>query len=153
MMGGFGLVATFLIAKTSIGAPRGVLPPGPALADRLERDKVYASTGMLHVNEGAAVPDMPSRHTAAASRATNSSPEGRSDNEDAGVGTPTNLEAASPAELVSSSRSEDAGHGSISSTDARPERPPAVVAVTEEVAPAIEHPSTSSAAATAPTES
>src|SRR5262249_4591 len=125
---------------------------GPMRADRPERDKVYASTGMLRV-EGAAVLDMPSTHTAAASRATNSSPAGRSDNEDAVVGTPTNLEAAGPAELVSSSRSGDAGHDPISGTDARPERPPAVVALTEDVAPAIEHPSAGAAATTAPSAS
>jgi hypothetical protein len=153
MMGGFGLVATFQIAKTSIGASRGALPPGPVPADRPERDKVYASTGMLRVNEGAAVLDMPSTHTAAASRATNSSPAGRSDDEDAGVRTPANLEAAGPADLVSSSRSEDAGHDPISGTDARPERPPAVGALTEDVAPAIEHPSAGAAATTAPSAS
>jgi hypothetical protein len=153
MMGGFGIVATFQIAKTSIGASRGALPPGPVLADRPEWDKVHISTGRLPVNEGAVVLDMPSAHTAAASPATNSSPVRRSDNEDAVVGTPTNLEAAGPAELASSSRSEDAGHNPISGTDARPERPPAVGALTEDVAPAIEHPSASAAATTAPSAS
>src|SRR5439155_15637351 len=95
-MGGFGLVATFQIAKTSIGAPpRGASPPDPALADRPERNKVHASTGTPRLNEGAQVVDMPSTHRAAASTA-NSSPAGRSDNEDAVVGTRTNSGAASP---------------------------------------------------------
>ncbi len=152
MIGGFGLVATFQIAKTSIGAPpRGAAPPDPALADRPERNKVYASTGTPRINEGAPVVDMPSTHTAVASSATNSTPARRSDNEDAVVRTPTNFGAASPP--VSPSRSDDTGPDQISGIDARPERGPAVVALTEDVAPAIENPSASAAAATAPTES
>src|SRR6266567_4146503 len=87
MMGGFGLVATFQIAKTSIGAPpRGASPRDPALVDRPERNKVHASIGTPRLNEGAPVVDMPSTHRATA----NSSPAGRSDNEDAVVGTQTN---------------------------------------------------------------
>jgi len=150
MMGGFGLVATFQIAKTSIGAPpRGASPRDPALVDRPERNKVHASIGTPRLNEGAPVVDMPSTHRATASTA-NSSPAGRSDNEDAVVGTQTNSGAASPPELVSSSRSHDAGPDEISGIDARPERAPAVVALTEDAAPAIENPSASAAAETAP---
>ena len=128
MMGGFGLVATFQIAKTSIGAPpRGASPRDPALADRPERNKVHASIGTPRLNEGAPVVDMPSTHRATASTA-NSSPAGRSDNEDAVVGTQTNSGAASPPELVSPSRSHDAGPDEISGIDARPERAPSLPA-------------------------
>jgi hypothetical protein len=135
MMGGFGLVATFQIAKTSIGAPpRGASPPDPALADRPERNKVHVSTGTPRINEGTPVVDM----------------VGHFDNEDAVVGSASNF---GPPELVSPSRSHDAGPDEISGIDARPERAPAVVALTEDVTPAIENPSASAAAATAPTES
>src|SRR6266542_3027502 len=152
MIGGFGLVATFQIAKTSIGAPsRGPAPPDPALANLPERNKVYASTGTPRINEAAPVVDMPSTHTAVASPATNSTPARRSGNEDAVVGTPTNFGAASPP--VSPSRSDDAGPDQISGIDARPERGPAVVALTDDLAPAIENPSASAAPAAAPTES
>jgi hypothetical protein len=149
-MGGFGLVATFQIAKTSIGAPpRGASPRDPALTVRPERNKVHASTGTPRLNEGASVVDMPSAHRAAVSTA-NSSPAARSDNEDAVVGTRTNSGAASPPELVSPSGSRDAGPDEISGVDARPERAPAVVALTEDAAPAIENPSARAAAETAP---
>src|SRR5438034_11717030 len=142
-MGGFGLVATFQIAKTSIGAPpRGASPRDPALTVRPERDKVHASTGTPRLNEGVSVVDLPSAHRAAASTA-NPSPAGRSEHEDAVGGTPTNSGAASPPELVSPSGSHDAGPDEISGTDARPERAPAVVALTEDAAPAIENPSAS----------
>jgi hypothetical protein len=152
MIGGFGLVATFQIAKTSIDAPpRGAASPNPAAADRPERNKAYASTRTPRINEGAPVVDMPSTQTAVASPATNSTPARRSDNEDAVVRTPTNFGAASPP--VSPSRSDDAGPDQISGIDARPERGPAVVALTEDVTPAIENPSGSAAAATAATES
>src|SRR6266566_4266673 len=152
MMGGFGLVATFQIAKTSIGAPPRAAPsPDPALADRPERNKVYASTGTPRINEGAPVVDMPSTNTPAASPATNSTPASRSDNEDAVVGTPTNFGAASPTELVSPSRSDDAGPNQISGIDAHPERTPAVVALTEDESRAIENSNASADAATDPT--
>jgi hypothetical protein len=49
MIGGFGLVATFQIAKTSIDAPpRGAASPNPAPADRLGRKR---STIMSKVEE------------------------------------------------------------------------------------------------------
>jgi hypothetical protein len=154
MMGGFGLVATFQIAKTSIGAPpRGAPPPDPALADRPERNKVYASTGTPRINEEAPVADMPSRHTAVASPATNPAPAARYDKEDAVVGTPTNFGAASPPELASSSRSDDGGPDQISGIDARSERGPAVVALTEDESRAIENLNASADAATDPTAS
>ncbi len=115
--------------------------------------KVYASTGTPRLNEGAPVVDMPSTNTAAASPTTNSTPTSRPDNEEAVIGIPTNFGPASPPELVSSSRSDDGGPEQISGIDARAERGPAIVALTEDVAPAIENPSASAAAATAPTES
>jgi hypothetical protein len=135
----------------------GAPPPDPALTDRPERNKVYAWTRTPRVNEGGPVVDMPSTNAAATNPVTNSTPSGRSDKEDAVVGTPTNFGAASPTELVSPSRSDNAGFNAgfdqISGIDARPEHAPPVVALTEDVAPVIQDPSASTAAATAPTES
>jgi hypothetical protein len=132
VMGGFGLVATFQIAKMSIDTPsRGAPPLNPALADRPQRNRDYASTGTPRINEGAPRVDMPSTHTAAAELATKSTPAARSD-ADTVVGTSA---ATSPTELVLPTRSDERAPAVTLTEDAAATAP---IASSEVEAPTID---------------
>ncbi len=119
IIGGFGLVATFQIAKTSIGGPpRGAAPPDPALADRPERNKVYAFRARIRLSQARRRTRPP---RAAPTMKTSLEPR---------------LILAQQSPPVSPSLSDDAGPDQISGIDARPERGPAIVALTDDLAPA-----------------
>ena len=149
MMGGFWLVSTFQIAKTSTGVPpRGASPLDPALADRSERKQTYALTGTRRVNEVSLAGDAPSTNTRVTTAA-------RFDHEETIVETPTNnVGAAGVMKLTSPSRSDDTDQ--ILSVASRPAPTPIatpVVALTEDVATVIDSRRTNADAAITPTAS
>ncbi len=149
MMGGFWLVSTFQIAKTSTGVPpRGASPLDPALADRSERKQTYALTGTRRVNEVSLAGDSPSTNTRVTTAA-------RFDHEETIVETPTNnVGAAGVMKLTSPSRSDDTDQ--ILSVASRPAPTPIatpVVALTEDVATVIDSRRTNADAAITPTAS
>ncbi len=133
MMGGFWLISTFQIAKTSAGVPPRVAPSlDPALGDGSERKQIYALMSTRRVNEISPLAvDSPSTNT----RVTTAV---RFNHEETVVETPVNnVGAAGMTKLASRSRSDDPDQ--TSSLASRPgSTPTAAVALTEDLATVID---------------